>query len=67
VWLYEECYLRFALTPWAADNFGDRLAHLCNNCVQREGDGSPPAPRARLPAAVLVHEERTKEWSGSTG
>jgi hypothetical protein len=50
VWLYEECYLRFALTPWAADNFGDRLAHLCNNCVQREGDGSPPAPRARLPS-----------------
>ncbi|KAJ1484556.1 tubulin-tyrosine ligase family-domain-containing protein, partial [Baffinella frigidus] len=39
VWLYQECYLRFALSKWSTDNFEDRLAHLCNNSVQKDDAG----------------------------
>ena len=34
VWMYEHCYLRFALAPYQTTHLDDRFAHLCNNCVQ---------------------------------
>ena len=36
VWLYEQCYLRFALETYGTDDLANRRAHLCNNCVQRD-------------------------------
>ncbi len=32
----QKCYLRFALNKFDVNNTEDKLAHLCNNCVQRE-------------------------------
>lgn len=39
VWMYDECYLRFALSKYQTTNLTDRFAHLCNNCVQSTAPG----------------------------
>jgi hypothetical protein len=39
VWIYNQPYLRFAMAKFDLNDTGNRFAHLCNNCVQREDEG----------------------------
>ena len=39
VWIYNQPYLRFAMAKFDLDDAGNRFAHLCNNCIQREDVG----------------------------
>jgi len=64
VWMYDQCYLRFALAKYTTDNLGDKYAHLCNNCVQSTAPDfeqrrasrfrSCPPPTSRVPLSHFL-------------
>lgn len=71
VWMFGECYLRFAAVDYTSDNLDDLFIHLTNNSICKHSDGfdSGPIPELMWHCSqfqdLLIAQHHSDVWTDS--
>ena len=58
IWLYSECYLRFAAVDYDSENTDDLFIHLTNNSISKHSDAFQRGPIPEL----MWHCQQFQQW-----